>query len=99
MLIGMNQPLQCHRYRRILLAMMTYKDGIEYATDYEFSLEQLADIKPEHIYKWMAVKTYGKPNPSQNDNPTYGRSTSLEYYKKALSYFNGKRVSVMPFPS
>jgi len=23
--------------------MMTYKDGIEYATDYEFSLEQLAD--------------------------------------------------------
>ena len=79
--------------------MMTYKDGIEYATDYEFSLEQLADIKPEHIYKWMTVKTYGKPNPSQNDNPTYGRSTSLEYYKKALSYFNGKRVSVMPFPS
>ena len=45
MLIGMNQPLQCHRYRRILLAMMTYKDGIEYATDYEFSLEQVADIK------------------------------------------------------
>jgi hypothetical protein len=43
MLIGMNQPLQCHRYRRILLAMMTYKDGIEYATDYEFSLEQLAE--------------------------------------------------------
>jgi len=23
---------------------MTYKDGIEYATDYEFSLEQLADM-------------------------------------------------------
>ena len=36
----------------------------------------------------MAVKTYGKPpNSSQNENPTHGRSTSLEYcYKKAMYY-------------
>jgi len=64
---------------------MTYKDGIEYATDYEFSLEQLADIKPEHIYKWMAVKTYGTVNQTQAktiiqhmvDQPQWN-----SYYKK-----------------
>ena len=43
----------------------TKMHGIEYATDYELSLEQLAEIKPEHMYKWMAVKTYGAVNQTQ----------------------------------
>jgi len=35
----------------------------------------------------MAFKVYGCPDPNGDDNPTLGRSTSLQYYKKALSYF------------
>eukprot|EP00957_Ditylum_brightwellii_P189434 14418576-Ditylum_brightwellii.AAC.1 len=30
---------------------------------------------------------YGKDNLSLEDNPTFGQSSSLEYYKKALSFF------------
>ena len=35
----------------------------------------------------MCLKVYGNPDPGIDDNPTEGRSTSLEFYKKALSFF------------
>jgi hypothetical protein len=31
------------------------------------------------------------PDPAPSDNPTHGRCSSLEYYKKALSYFMPNR--------
>ena len=30
---------------------------------------------------------FGEPNPGPNSRPTEGRSSSLEYYKKAISYY------------
>ena len=42
----------------------------------------------------MAMKEYGNPDPGQHDdNPTLGCSSSLEYYKKALSYFIPYRLA------
>ncbi len=37
--------------------------------------------------EWLAFKAYGIETPGPNNNPTFGRSSSLMYYKKALSYF------------
>jgi hypothetical protein len=42
---------------------------------------------PEVVYKWMANKVCGRPDPGHDDNPTIGCSSFLEYCKKALSYF------------
>ena len=33
------------------------------------------------------MKAYGIEDPSEADNPVYGRASSLQYYKKAISYF------------
>ena len=89
----LNEPLQCKRYKSILLSMMSYKYGIIYGKDYEFSDEQLSEIQPDDIYKWMALKVFGQPDPSHDDNPTLGCSTSLEYYKKAISFFMPNRLA------
>jgi hypothetical protein len=35
---------------------------------------------------------YGFPEPGPDDNPTLGQSSSLEYYKKALSYYMPNRL-------
>eukprot|EP00957_Ditylum_brightwellii_P184203 14030648-Ditylum_brightwellii.AAC.1 len=35
----------------------------------------------------MAWKAYGTDDPSPDNNPTEGRSSSLKYYKKATSFY------------
>ena len=88
-----NEPTQSPVYKSVLIAMMSYRDGIEYSKSYKFSPEELGEVTPEDVYKWMAMKVYGRPDPNNDDNPTHGRSSSLEYYKKALSYFMPNRLS------
>ena len=88
-----NEPTQSPVYKSVLIAMMSYRDGIEYSKSYEFSPEELGEVTPEDVYKWMAMKVYGHPDPNNDDNPTHGWSSSLEYYKKALSYFMPNRLS------
>ena len=39
------------------------------------------------VYRYLALKAYGTPNPQTSDNPLLGRSSSLCYYKKAISYW------------
>ena len=52
-----NEPQQVSAYRSILVvSMMSYKDGSTYENGYEFSDEQLGEIMPEDVYKWMANK-------------------------------------------
>ena len=51
-----NEPQQVSAYRSILVSMMFYKDGTTYENGYEFSDEQLGEIMPEDVYKWMANK-------------------------------------------
>ena len=35
----------------------------------------------------MAHEVYGKPDPDESDRPTEGRSASIEFSKKNISYF------------
>eukprot|EP00957_Ditylum_brightwellii_P129707 9894429-Ditylum_brightwellii.AAC.1 len=67
--------------------MMSYLCRRTYPSNKEFSTRELDCLKPHNIYQWLAMKAYGKDDPSPSNNPTKGRSTSLKYYKKALSYF------------
>jgi hypothetical protein len=75
-----------------LITFMSYRDDEAYDKDHEFTPEELNEIQPEEIEKWTCVMVYGIPEPGPDDNPTLGRSSSLEYYKKALSYYMPNRL-------
>jgi hypothetical protein len=80
-------PEQVGTYKTYLVELMTFLDGIIYPKDFTFDPAALAEVTPDDVYNWMAVKVYGIPDPTPQDDPIHGRSSSLEYYKKALSYF------------
>lgn len=75
------------QYKRVLLQFMKFRDGVDYDNGHHFTNAELGTIVPVEIVRWMCVKVYGMPDPGAHDNPTEGRSSSLEYFKKALSYF------------
>ena len=87
-------PLPPHpNYHSCLVQLMSFVDGQEYEKDRLFAPETLGELTPVQIKRWMCLKAYGTPDPTQNDHPTEGRSTSLEYYKKALSHYMPNRLT------
>ena len=73
------------RYKREVISFMRFRDGIEYNRNHEFTPQALGNVTPVEIVRWMCLKVYGNPDPGVDDNPTEGRSSLLEFYKKALS--------------
>jgi hypothetical protein len=71
---------------------MSFVDGIAYQKDHEFSQEQLAALTPGIIERWMKQKAYGTPDPGPDAEPTFCRSSSLAYWKKALSFYMPNRL-------
>jgi hypothetical protein len=88
----LNEPAQKKRYQTVLRELMTYVDDIAYAKDHDFEMAQLAQLKPHDIYRWMCTKAFDMPDPGPDDHPVHGRSSSLMYYKKAISYFMPNRL-------
>ena len=89
------------KYKKILLSFMSWKNGVEYEDTYNFSNEELILITPEDLVRWFQLKVYGTPDPSPQDMPTYGRSNSILYCKKAISFFMPNRLmrwNVMAVP-
>ena len=80
-------------YRSWFLKCMNYSFGTSHPKDYDFTTEELLELKPEHIYAFMANQVYGKPNPSDDDKPLNGRSSTLEYMKKAISFFMPNKLA------
>jgi len=81
------------KYKRYLVEFMSFHDGIVYAHDYTFTNEQLSTIQPEELAEWSAMKTFGVQNPGPDNNPTLGCSSSLEQYKKAISFFMQNKLT------
>ena len=63
-----------------------------YEKDHVFSQEVLAALTPNDIKRWMCEKAYGTPEPGPNDHPTLCPSTSLKFWKKAISSFMPNRL-------
>jgi hypothetical protein len=59
----------------------------EYENDYDFSNEELGAIKPSDVKRYMEKRAYGVENPPDHVNPNLARSTSVEFWKKAISYY------------
>ena len=66
---------------------MALKDGTVYDKSFIFENEHLLTLTPEDIVSYFNLKVYGTPNPDEEACPRYGRSSSLCFYKKSISYF------------
>lgn len=82
-----NVPTQIGRYKAILHAFMEFVHKNKYNKGRTFKNRERLKITPHHVYEFMCKKVYGKLNPTNDDNPTLGRSSSLEYDKKEISSF------------
>ena len=83
---NINAPTQRHRYHRFLAEFMEYKNKVAYPSDKTFTDEELLEITPDHLYRWMCFKVFEKEDPTEEDTPLL-RSSSVYYWKKAVSYF------------
>ena len=82
-----NAPTQRHRYHATLVQLMEYKNKITYDADKTFTTTELLTLTPDDVKKWMAFRAFGLEDPSATDDPLNCRSTAIEYWKKAISYF------------
>ena len=81
------------QYRPHLVHLWNFCHNTQYGKDHTFTKDELLTITPELIYSFCANKVYGKPNPTEEDNPTKGRSASIEFTKKAISFFMPNRLA------
>ena len=80
-------------YRPYLVKFWNYSHNTNYEKHHTFTQDELLTITPGQLYSYFATKVYGSPNPTDEDNPTKGRSSSIEFGKKAISYFMPNRLA------
>lgn len=85
-------PKNVRRYWSTLLSLMSLKDGVMYDRDHVFTDEHLLTLTPDDVVEFFNLKVYGTPHPDVDATPKLGRSTSLESYKKHISYFMPNRL-------
>lgn len=74
---------------------MSFLNNEEYDNDKEFTQAELGELTAENIMRWFHRKTYGQPDPPTGHNlPPIARSNSLNYWKKALSFYMPNRLMV-----
>ena len=67
---------------------MRHRDSnASYSIHTMFSSEELSSIKPQEIVAWMKLTAFGHSDAGDDDVPACGRSNTLAFHKKALSYF------------
>ena len=80
------------RYRAVLTEFMGWRSGTDYASDHAFEDQELGAIQPIELKRWFTFKVYGKADIVSDDKPTEGRSSSIEFWKKAISYYMPNRL-------
>jgi hypothetical protein len=88
----MNQQ-QNPAYQQYMVQFMSYLHGVHYDQTTTFPIEDLATITPDDVKRWMCLKCFGVEHPRLEDLPTLCRSSTLEVYKKALSWYMPNRVA------
>ena len=77
-----------YNYQPYMVSLMSFFHGcVDYPRDKTFTKEELLELTPLDIKRWMSDIVFGDPDPGPDDRPTHGRSASLEQAKKAVSFF------------
>jgi hypothetical protein len=79
-------PLQgvALEYKSSLDSLMSYFHGVDYGKEGQYTKGELRALTPDDVVAWMKVKSFENPDPPLDANPTECRSSSLEFWKKAL---------------
>lgn len=84
-----------NNYQPYLVKLLSFVDDREYTKEDIFEADgkvkipvaRLLEIRPEQIVGYMCKCVYGTADPTDDDKPEFGRSSTLQYIKKALSSF------------
>ena len=93
-------PASVHstRYRPHLDSLMSFvhnrPPGQEYTRSQAYRTSELNAITPLDVLRWMNIKTFGVPDPPLDANPVSARSSSLNFYKKSISFYMPNRLIV-----
>ena len=83
-----------HIYQPVMVEFMSFLNGAEeYEKNHVFTREQVVKVRPIDIKRFLCRKAYKNPDPdiANGARPIHGRSDSLYYVKKALSYYMPNR--------
>ena len=75
-------------------SLMSFLDNTEYADNTVYSPERLAQVTDVDVYRYLANKAFGTPEPSEDDLPDQCRSATIKFHKKAISHFMPRRNMV-----
>jgi hypothetical protein len=75
------------RYRVVLNDFMSFRDGVQYSPTQVFDDDMLLTITPEEVVRYFNLKCFGVADPTAEMRPVHGRSNTLLFAKKAISYF------------
>ena len=91
-------PASVHstRYRVHLDSLMSFvhnrPQGQGYTRTQAYRTSELNAITPIDVLRWMNIKTFGIPDPPLDANPVSARSSSLNFYKKSISFYMPNRL-------
>jgi hypothetical protein len=74
-------------YPHCLNSLISFLDKRKYNEATAFSQERLAAVTNINIYRYLANKAYGTPEPGRDNLPHKCRSSTIKYHKKAISQY------------
>jgi hypothetical protein len=75
------------KYKPSLERLLLFVHGREYHKNKVYTKRDSSAIStPTDVLRWMNLKKFGTPDLANDANPTECRSSSLEYWKKAISF-------------
>ena len=80
-------PKYAQPYFSHLCQCMSLKDGVLYGKEHVFERQQLLSLTPKDICCYFNLKAFGTNHPTDDSTSKLGRSSSLMFYKKAISFF------------
>jgi hypothetical protein len=66
---GMLQVKTNPYYQQHFISFIFFVDKLEYDNNHVFSIEELGEITPTDIHRWMCVKAFGKEEVEPVDLP------------------------------
>ena len=76
------------QYYPALINLMRWKDGRAYASDHQFTRDELLEIHADHVYRHFKDRVYGNPDADEGSTPPlHFRLHSVLAWKRNISYF------------
>ena len=73
---------------------MSYIHKCSYEKGQKCSKDTLLKIVPREVYRYFCFRTFGKENVCSADEPEFWRASTLDYHKKAISYFMVDKANI-----